>query len=386
MGNGQSQTNRAYLKSVGAPPMIKKNKPTQYAQMGSVIPAQNPIRVNRSPLTGVWSIYYNNEPPFPAPRYGHCHVYDESKNSIVIAYGKGNDGNYLNDIWIFDITNFRWKQLVATLHQPRIYASSILVNREMLFFGGSHDSMYLDDFHSVNIDTGVVTEYASGPTPRENAFLAFNGSSLFLWSGNCGQILVDLYEYDTTVSEWRKLDSSDLFGRASASYCYYALEDEYYIFGSTANHSVSKFDVKTHSFELLRCGGLAPPAECAHAMTVIADKYMFVIGGELKKDSTHSYVYVLDLVKKDWFTINIFPDNETTTTADLSAKSSSSDYKIPRQHSGTLVYNKQQRALMSTMGSLLLNPPPINLIRIGDVLSVLHLYDDMLEIMKLTLN
>lgn len=381
MGNGQSHTSTAYLKAVGAPPMFPSKRSKQEykstASSKSVVSMTRPM--SKPPFSCTWSVHY---PPGPSPvsRCGQCQIYDEQTDSLVIAYGVNPAGEFLNDMWILDLNTLVWRLVPAKLHQPRTNARAIKFNREMLIFGGSCGRTYFSDLHSVNLDTGVVTNFDSSPvSPRENVLLFVNEDSLFVWSGFCDQISIELDIFDFESRKWSVRDLERETGRRAATFVADPNNECDYIFGSTKGHPVTRFDREKQSFEVMKCLGTAPPPELTNAMLAIAGSLMFVFGGEYT-DSNYSYLYALDLNRLRWFPFYVLPDNNTTSYEDGEI-SKQEIFKLPRQHSGCFAYSKKRRSLISTMGSLFLEPSPISIINVGSAIGILNHRSDLLDML-----
>ncbi|KAK8887905.1 hypothetical protein M9Y10_038964 [Tritrichomonas musculus] len=381
MGNGQSHTSTAYLKAVGAPPMFpSKRSKQEYNRTNS---SKNVVSLNRPttkpPFSCTWSVHYATGHS-PVSRCGQCQIYDEKTDSLVIAYGVNPAGKFLNDMWILDLKTLSWRYVNAKLHQPRMNAKAIKYKREMIIFGGSCGKTYFSDLHSVNIDTGVVTIFdSSAVSPRENVLLFVSETSLFVWSGFNDQISIEFDEFDFKARKWIVKQVERENGRRAASYVADPHGQYDYVFGSTRGHPVTRFDEENETFEVLKCGGTAPPPELTNAMLTIADNFMFVFGGEMPK-SNFSYLYALDLKRYFWFPFYVLPDNATTVYEDGEI-SNQGIFKLPRQYSGAFAYSKRTRSLISTMGSLFLEPSPISVIYIGNALSILNHRSDMLEML-----
>lgn len=380
MGNGQSHTSTAYLKAVGAPPMFpsKRSKNEYKSTASSKSLVQNNRPTAKPPFSCTWSVHYPTGPS-PVSRCGQCQIYDEQTDSLVIAYGVNPAGQFLNDMWILDLKTLVWRLIPAKLHQPRTNAKAIKYNREMLIFGGSCGRTYFSDLHSVNLDTGAVTNFDSSPvSPRENVLLFVSENSLFVWSGFCDQVSIEIDEFNFDSRKWTVKDLERESGRRAASFVADPHGGIDYIFGSVPKgHPVTRFIEEKQTFEVMKCSGTAPPPNLTNSMVTVADNFLFVFGGEIT-DSSYSYLYALDLQRYFWFPFYVLPDNTTTVFEDGEI-SKNGIFKLPRQHSGAFAYSIARRSLISTMGSLFLEPSPISIIYIGNALAILNHRSDMLD-------
>lgn len=383
MGNGQSRTNRAYLKAVGAPPMMprKRSKHQDYQLQTSAAP--RPITAKsrcKTAFFGTWSLLQPSlSQVVPSARSRQVSVYDDIRNTILIVYGVDALGNYVRDSWELNLTNYEWSCANIPLPTPRINASSVKHGRELIIFGGRDPSgNYLANLHSINLDTGSVTVFpcTREPQGRESACIFANEQNIYIWSGNNSQTLKDLCIYSRERGDW--VDTSeldDVIGRQCPSFVQWPLDPAiHFIFGSTQGPPLMTFNTETQTFDVLKCTGTAPPSELQSAMVAVADEFVIVIGGV--KESLFTYVYGLDVQRRQWFAFYVAPDNETTTEEDGNW-SKVGIFQLPRQFGGVLHYCPRTRSLISVMGSLYYEPPPISVISIGQALGFLHLRSDM---------
>ena len=244
MGNGQSHTSTAYLKAVGAPPMFPSKRQKQ--EYKSTASSKSVVSMNRPtakpPFSCTWSVHYP-EGPSPVSRCGQCQIYDDETDSLVIAYGVNPAGQFLGDMWILDLKTLVWRLIPARLHQPRTNARAIKYKREMLIFGGSCGRNYFSDLHSVNLDTGAVTNFDSSPvSPRENVLLFVNEESLFVWSGFNVMESIEFDEFNFETRKWSVREIERESGKRAASFVSDPNGEYGYIFGSTKGHPVTRFN------------------------------------------------------------------------------------------------------------------------------------------------
>jgi len=135
----------------------------------------------------VWESYEpapgNEKPP---RRCGHVSVTDGDR---IIVFG-GTDGRYhYNDTWVFDVTTRRWTELQFTRYipSPREGHTAALVNDIMYVFGGRGvDGTDLDDLTGLRLSTQRWHIFqSSGPSPsgRSDHAMASYGSRVFVLGG-----------------------------------------------------------------------------------------------------------------------------------------------------------------------------------------------------------
>jgi hypothetical protein len=338
-----------------------------------------PPTIMRTDLTGVWSLTFPTTGRLPSIRLGQCSTYDDLSDSLIIAYGHTSAGTCLNDFWSFSLTSNLWLPHSYTLLSPRTRASSIRVDREFFIFGGVCNLDYFSDLHSINLDTGVLTRYdSSSVSPRCRSLLFSYDRFLFIFGGFNGRTIDSFHEFNLTNGRWTNREHSDQSGRPGASVAQGSDGFSFYIFGNTSGHPLLRFNARDRMFDVIKCGGLAPPPELTDAMIAAFGKdWLIVIGGVRESDFT--YVYGVDIVRFVWFIIGVLPDEVSVTLADGNIKNGL--FQLPRQHSAAFAYSPKRRAVVAVMGSRLLEPPPVNTIVLADAIAVLTLKRDLLEML-----
>lgn len=336
---------------------------------------------------GVWSMMYPDSVA-PMTRVGQCHVYDEERNTIIIAYGCGLDGKCLNDAWALNLNSLTWKCISRNLRSPRQYASSVLIQKRMFIFGGICDCHFFADLHYLDIETGEVVEINTEgeiPAPRKSPIFFTNSAkdTLFLWSGYTYDGLSDENaEYvsylDLTMDtlQWQHFGQT-FPGRASASYCYH--NNNHYIFGSTNTTGLLVFSEQTGEFKPINCTGSEPQPDLNYTSMISTDEYIFLIGGEATFNYMH--LFALDVKRKWWFAFHVRPDGESFATSD-GIVNKLGLFMMPREFGASVVYDKRRREIVSVMGSRMMDPPPIFKIYIGEALGSIHMRSDMYEMFK----
>lgn len=328
---------------------------------------------------GTWSLAYpDDHSVVPSARTGQVSVYDDVNDQLWILYGEGTSG-CLNDCWTLSLQTGVWTQRTCTLLPPRARSGSVLVGRELFIFGGTCDGQYFSDLHSFNLDTGIVTLWDSGcVSPRCRSVMFHSQTTLFIWGGFNGSTLNCFHALDFASRQWSHVDHIGYAGRPGAVVVKFA-ENDFLIFGDTTGHPLLRFDATDATFKMMTCTGVAPPPQVKDAQVAVCGEYLLVFGGE--KESPYTYIYALDVAREAWFPFCVMPDGETVTLTDGNIKSGF--FQLPRQHSSSVVYSLRTRSVVTVMGNKLLEPPPIHMIAMGRAMGVLHLKDDMLDMLLL---
>ena len=383
MGNDQSKNAAIGYHVLGEDPLEpvqSRYKPDSVKNYGLPTPESRYLRrkMVKTNYSGIWSsVVPSGEKP--AARMGQAYAYDSVNDRIIIAYGTDSNGMFLDDCWAYDIRSETWTILNARCGEPRTNPGAVLWKRTLVIFGGGRGTTFFNDIHGINIDTGqIVTVDVVGDSPigRMNPLMFSDASNIFMWSGIGETVMDDAYSFNLETREWTPIHF-DHAGRAAATVCPGKDPFTYYVFGSSKLGLLS-FDSITHSLDDIKCFGQQPPTGLSKVSMAVADEFLFLLGGERNADYT--YVFALDIDAKIWFAFHIEPDNKTVSLDDGKISREGS-FLLPREHSAAMVYSPNLRALVSVMGSKMEIPPPVYTIQIGDALSVLHLKNDMLDIL-----
>ena len=338
---------------------------------------QNQILL-KSAYHGVWSMTFPDSVP-PEPRIGQCQIFDSEKDELIIAYGVNAMGQCLNDMWALNLAKMEWRIVVKSLLSPRQYPSATLVGRKMYIFGGASNLDFFTDLHCVDIDTGELTliqTTGNGPSPRTSPVIFSVDDMIGIWSGFDGNANSDLFFVNKNGGEWSMIKQG-MTDRPAPAYCTY--KDEIYVFGSSKANGLLVFNKNNSQFEPVNCTGSAPVAELTHPSLVSADEYLFMIGGEATLQ--YMYLFAFDIKRKWWFAFHIRPDNNSVILTD-GIVSKTGLFMMPREHSVSVAYSRNEKELISVMGSRLQSPTPVFKIAIGEALGVLHLRNDMYEMFQ----
>lgn len=339
-----------------------------------------PVSLLRTAYYGRWSMELPAGTVSPIPRVGQCSVYDPVTDSLVLAYGLDQNGNYLNDCWALRLNPLQWRKVRSQCLSPREYPSAVLCGRYMFIFGGACGSTFYGDLHCINLDTGELrTLDVSGsiPCPRTSPALFCRHNELFLWGGFDGRSHGGIYHILPSNPSWKRFDVTHT-GIPAPAFCQH--NGTYFVFGGVTGTPISTFNPETGTFTPFPCTGTEPTHDLMHAALVSADEYIFLVGGESNVKFMH--LFALDVKRKWWFAFHVRPDNESLSLSD-GIINKVGLFMMPRENSCSVVYSPKQRMLVSDMGSKLINPPPVFRISLGVPLAALHLRNDMLDLFKI---
>jgi N-acetylneuraminic acid mutarotase len=139
--------------------------------------------------------HFQTDNTWPEPRTGHSSCQSQDGSKFYIFGGKNEKGEYLNDLWEFDLRTLFWKKLNPT-NNPlnRINQVQVSIGNILYVAGGSTSAgTSLSDVYSIDI-TNPVAWTAKAPLPeglQSSGVLTFNGK-MIVYGGF-------LDDYDNTI-------------------------------------------------------------------------------------------------------------------------------------------------------------------------------------------
>jgi N-acetylneuraminic acid mutarotase len=138
---------------------------------------------------------WTNKNPSTSPtgRYGHAMSYiGEDKVLMHSGYTYATlPGHYLDDLWVYDLSDNNWTELVVSLPKPdyRVYHKLAYIGGDrVLLFGGWHQTLlYVNDTWIFDLSEGTWTEIfpAASPTVRHwYAMASIDDSRVIVFGGN----------------------------------------------------------------------------------------------------------------------------------------------------------------------------------------------------------
>lgn len=344
-----------------------------------------PDKQRRLPKPGfecVWSLRYP-ESLSPTSRIAHFSSFSEDYQKLFIGYGEDFTGTLLSDIWEFDLNTGCWTRLEIEGGElePRRGCSGYVFGNHLLVFGGETAAGYVSDLHVIDLNTlSLVVLDADGPAPPPmiGAVIALVENRIFVWGGFNGAPQDSLYILDTLRMEWRRVNTS-IPGRYSIPWC--VIGDKIYAYGGSKEATLVVIDMTLESVTEVTCTGAPPPADAHGAGMCRFDNNLVYFGGQAR--SKWSLVYCLDIRRRWWFVLHVAPDGETVGISDGNV-SEYGLFMVPRTHQFAVGYSRDARTIVATLGFPMREPPPLFLLDMRDAISVIHMRDDMLAILKAT--
>jgi hypothetical protein len=241
-----------------------------------------------------WDSIYDSSPvQSPSIRNGQGFVFDHVGNNLYYFGGYYNDGqpHYRKDMWKFDLTNRLWsivnegtgpearfaRGMVYDEHKNEIY---LFGGYYYDFFGGTRN--YLNDMWLYNITNDAWQEVNDGsnvPEPRDGQTMIYDpvNKDIYLhggrkWlGGTTYKYYDDLWKFDISGKTWTNLtDSTTVSGRSRQAMCYDSRHGDIYIFGgmnaSGYNNETWQYHISNGSWTKLTTIGNNPTIRGSHSL------------------------------------------------------------------------------------------------------------------------
>ena len=335
----------------------------------------------KSGFTGVWSIEMPNTLG-PCARNGHFSVYSDDWHTLYIGYGLNTMDECLGDVWALDTLTNSWRQikLFGEVMTPRTGSRCSMIGDHIVVFGGYNDPEYYSDLHIINVASGEVKRVQTSgvePSPRSSPIVAIFNNKLYVWGGfNSDGYPNELNVLDFADFSWHQ-KHQDANGRTAVPHV--IIGSKLYSYGGSKAGGMVVIDFEKDLVQIKQTIGAEPPPTVMSSGMCSVEHYAFFFGG--KASSNWTLMYACDVDRLWWFVFHIMPDGETVSVADGSV-SEFGLFMLPRLYSFAMTYVKEKRKIVACLGYPPKDPPPLFTVSIGEALSIIHLREDMLDLLR----
>lgn len=336
--------------------------------------------IRKPPFAATWSLETPENIDVPTPRQRHFSTRSYSLNLGVIGFGIDKDDNLLEDMWTYDLSKLSWKksELKGAKIPPRTGSRATFDKQNNLYvFGGANGDLFFNDIYKINIISGECIELDTTgdvPSPRNSPLLAHYDGKLFVWGGYDGGWPSDLYSLELSTNVWTKYQQPNVKGKTGTSFT--IVDSKIYCYASAKRGGIYQIDLATNVVSQLKTYGEDLDQDIMSAALFYIDNYLILIGGKNQPEYVH--VYACNLNRLQWFIFHVVPDL-VTVTEHSGQLDKNYDFLIPRISSVSISYSKKKRSILTVLGNPMIDPPPFNVLYIGEALSQLHLRDDMMS-------
>ena len=150
----------------------------------------------------------------PKKRKDHCSAV--VNDHILIFGGMSDSGEYLNDVWDFDISLNIWNYIVTTGSAPPVRALSgcASTGNSFLVFGGTDGTLIYNDFYHYDAIINywkIIGESAPlKPSPRYSSCVISNINSIYILGGQDAMGIFDeIWLYDYLSITYTQINTGD---------------------------------------------------------------------------------------------------------------------------------------------------------------------------------
>lgn len=312
----------------------------------------------------------------PSPRVGHASAI---VSSVLIVWGgdtnteptanpaeKQDDGLYL-----LNLVSKEWTRVTMYGSSPagRYGHAVTMVGSKFFVFGGQVDGEFLNDLWSFDLNTlRSQTQWelcqpagSEKPAPRTGHICVTYGDRIIVFGGTDGQYHYnDTWAYDVNSRRWTELQCIGFIPSPRESHAAAVVDDVIYIFGGRGVDGkdlgdLAAFKMSNQRWYMFQNMGPAPTARSGHAMASMGSR-VFVLGGESfapTRGDDHEIVHVLDTKHIKYPDANKPPANPSSNAGN--PRKTAISHQPPTQ-SGGPVHSQSHAQQYTASGTRAMSP------------------------------
>ena len=199
--------------------------------------------------------------PKPSERYNHKAVGYNGKMYVFFGF----DGtNKLDDVWYYDVTNNVWHELILNSPKPvaRTDFSTLIINNMVWIFGGlDANGNVLNDLWAYNLTDDNWEQYPSFNTTGLSGHISGYGNPFiyFLGGNDNNGLNTQMYCFNTGNYNWSTVTANGDIPQPAANQCFIPYTDDIaFIFSGNTSTGISnnlyKWDLLNNMFTQLAAG------------------------------------------------------------------------------------------------------------------------------------
>ncbi|KAI8091536.1 hypothetical protein BDF21DRAFT_376285 [Thamnidium elegans] len=309
----------------------------------------------------------------PTERSGHSAVAHEG---VMYIWGGQNEGNYFNDLFIFNSSTFsttpRWEQLGYNNECPEARSGHIsqFFENKLFIFGGTDGQRLFDDIWSFDLHTGLWTRIEAegfNPAARESCASAMVDDVIYIigGKGENGVELNDLCAYKIRHRRWFRFQNMGPSPSPRHGLTMTAVRDKLYVLGGdneTARLDDSSFIFILDSTKIKYPADIPPPQQVPQQQQQVPQQQQQVPQHQQQQQQQQQYQQQMQggQVPQQQYQQNIqqkpFPDQRQQQQQQQQPRPSQST-SIPQRTGSSKSGNSLQKEIDTSVNYIENNPP-----------------------------
>ena len=261
--------------------------------------------------------YHNSE--HPSKRWGHSAILH---NNNMIIFGGRHLKKSLSNVYSLNFSSLTWSKMepIGIIPLARDSHSAVLYNNtDMIIFGGNGQTTKFNDLWDFDINEykwTKMTTQGKSPCARDGhlSTIIYN-KYMVIYAGlnEKDEVINDIYLFDFENNNWIECDiinSNLLENRDGQSCCF--VGDMIYLFGGQAGEDKYTNDLFTIKFEIDSSfktkpkaivseveisNSIKPKERASHCCVVYKDQYLIITGGEAQNKEPLDDIWLFDINK-----------------------------------------------------------------------------------------
>ncbi|KAI0830545.1 hypothetical protein BC628DRAFT_1336597 [Trametes gibbosa] len=284
----------------------------------------------------------------PSPRVGHASAL---VGSVLIVWGgdtktnsKSKPGDKQDDgLYLLNLVSREWTRVAVYGPSPvgRYGHAVTMVGSKFYIFGGQVDGEFLNDLWSFDLNSLrskaawelVEPVEGSRPPKRTSHVCVTYGEKIILFGGtDCQYHYNDTWAFDTTTNTWSELNCIGFIPSPREGHSAAMVDDVVYVFGGRGVDGkdlgdLGAFKISNQRWYMFQKMGPAPSPRSGHAMASMGSR-VFVLGGlggeslNTQKPEDPTVVHVLDTSPNHFAEHIKYPDSNKPPPAGVAGRKS----------------------------------------------------------------
>ena len=261
--------------------------------------------------------YHNSE--HPSKRWGHSAILH---NNNMIIFGGRHLKKSLSNVYSLNFSSLTWSKMepIGIIPLARDSHSAVLYNNtDMIIFGGNGQTTKFNDLWDFDINEykwTKMTTQGKSPCARDGhlSTIIYN-RYMIIYAGlnEKDEVINDIYLFDFENNNWIEcniINSNLLENRDGQSCCF--VGDMIYLFGGQAGEDKYTNDLFTIKFEIDSSfktkpkaivseveisNSIKPKERASHCCVVYKDQYLIITGGEAQNKEPLDDIWLFDINK-----------------------------------------------------------------------------------------